>query len=61
MVLPDSVFQHACAAMCKPVDHMYMAPRWGAEGYQRVAPLHVTQQNVVYELDPAALEEAPRY
>ena len=49
--LPDSVFSNACGAMGKPIDHLYVAPGWGPQGYARVKPLHFVKQNVVYELD----------
>jgi hypothetical protein len=47
--LPDSVFYHACGAMNKPVDFVFFAK--GKSVYDRVRPLHPTNQNIKYKLD----------
>lgn len=47
--LCDSAFYHACHAMDKPVDFAYFARGQGV--YDRVKPIHVVKENIVYKLD----------
>lgn len=44
----DSVFYHACGALNKNVDLAYF--NRGEEVYNRVKPLHVVKQNIVFSL-----------
>jgi len=50
--LPDSVFYHACHAMDKEVDFMYLESIISNAKviYERIKPLHKVKENVVFKL-----------
>jgi len=48
VIVPDSVFYHACGALDKTVDFAYFAR--GKSVYDRVKPLHEVKQNIVYTI-----------